>query len=67
LNVEQTHTQQRIDLADSSMPPIDQNTMRFYNRIAVDDGFDGLGLGEEAERLNGTGPTSAWCLWATTG
>lgn len=38
-------------LEDSSMPPIDQNTMRFYNRIAVDDGFDGMGLGDEAERL----------------
>ncbi len=38
-------------LADSSIPPIDQNTMRFYNRIAIDDGFDGMGLGEEAERL----------------
>ncbi len=38
-------------LADSSMPPIDQNTMRFYNRVAIDDGFDGMGLGNEAERL----------------
>lgn len=38
-------------LADSSMPPIDQNTMRFYNRIAIDDGFDGMGLDGEAERL----------------
>lgn len=38
-------------LRDSSMPPIDQNTMRFHNRIAVDDGFDGMGLGDEAERL----------------
>lgn len=40
-------------LADSSMPPIDQNTMRFYGKIAVDDGFDGMGLGDEAERLAG--------------
>ncbi len=39
-------------LKDSSMPPIDQNTMRFYNRIAVDDGFDGMGMGDEAERLS---------------
>ncbi len=36
-----------------SMPPIDQNTARFYGRIAVDDGFDGMGLGDEAERLPG--------------
>jgi ribulose-5-phosphate 4-epimerase/fuculose-1-phosphate aldolase len=37
-------------LKDTSIPPIDQNTMRFYNRVAVDNGFDGMGLGEEAER-----------------
>ncbi len=41
-------------LKDRSMPPIDQNTMRFYNRIAYDDGFDGMGLGDEAERLSTT-------------
>lgn len=34
------------------MPPIDQNTMRFYNRISFDMGFDGMGLGDEAERLS---------------
>ncbi len=33
------------------MPPIDQNTMRFFNRIAVDFGYNGMGLGDEAERL----------------
>ena len=38
-------------LADSSMPPIDQNTMRFYGRIAIDHGYDGMGLGDEAERV----------------
>ncbi len=38
-------------LKDPVMPPIDQNTMRFYNRFAVDAGFDGMGLGDEAERL----------------
>ncbi|WP_374368332.1 class II aldolase and adducin N-terminal domain-containing protein [Dongia sp.] len=39
-------------LKDPSMPPIDQNTMRFYNRIAFDLGFDGMGLGDEGERLS---------------
>lgn len=39
-------------LKDPAMPPIDQNTMRFYNRIAYDRGFDGMGLGSEAERLS---------------
>ncbi len=40
-------------LKDPAMPPIDQNTMRFYNRVAVDTGFDGMGLGDEAVRLAG--------------
>jgi len=40
-------------LEDSTLPPIDQNTMRFFNRVAVDNGFDGMGLGDEAERLAG--------------
>ncbi len=38
-------------LKDSTMPPIDQNTMHFYEQIAYDDGYDGMGLGDEAERL----------------
>jgi len=33
------------------LPPIDQNTMRFFNRVSIDDGFGGMGLGDEAERL----------------
>lgn len=41
-------------LKDTSIPPIDQTTMRFYNRVAVDNGFDGMGLDEEAERLSTT-------------
>lgn len=38
----------RIQLAclkDSRLPPIEQNSMRFFERMAIDDGF-----GEEAER-----------------
>jgi len=38
-------------LASPELPPIDQNTMRFFNRYAVDLDFDGMGLGDEAERL----------------
>ncbi|MEQ8604343.1 MAG: class II aldolase/adducin family protein [Marivibrio sp.] len=41
-------------LKDSSIPPIDQNTMRFYERVAIDEDFDGMGLGDEAERLSTT-------------
>ncbi|MFO1169949.1 MAG: class II aldolase and adducin N-terminal domain-containing protein [Hyphomicrobiaceae bacterium] len=39
-------------LADSTLPPIDQNTMRFYGRMIVDEQFDGMGLGDEAERVS---------------
>ena len=38
-------------LDDPTILPIDQVTMRFFNRVAVDSGFDGMGLGEEGERL----------------
>ena len=38
-------------LQDKTIYPIDQNPMRFYQRVAVDTGFDGMGLGDEAERL----------------
>jgi len=40
-------------LKDPRILPIDQNTMRFFDRVAFDDGFDGMGLGEEAERVCG--------------
>lgn len=38
-------------LADPTLPPVDQTTMRFFNRVAIDTGYDGMGLGEEGERL----------------
>lgn len=37
-------------LEDSSMPPIDQNTARYYNRIVVDAGYSGMAMGDEGER-----------------
>ncbi|SDJ94735.1 Ribulose-5-phosphate 4-epimerase/Fuculose-1-phosphate aldolase [Pseudomonas delhiensis] len=39
-------------LADSRLPPIEQNAMRFFERVAIDEGFDGMGLGDEAERVS---------------
>ncbi len=39
-------------LADSRLLPLEQNSMRFYGRVAIDEGFDGMGLGDEAERLS---------------
>lgn len=37
-------------LADSTLPPIDQNTATFFNRVAVDDHFGGLAFEAEAAR-----------------
>ena len=33
------------------LPPIDQNTMRFYNRIAIYNDFGGLGFEEESNKM----------------
>ena len=38
-------------IEDDGLPPIDQNTMRYFNRVSLDTGFDGMGLGDEAERM----------------
>jgi len=41
-------------LADSAIPPIDQNTMRFFGRVAIDEHFPGMALDDaEGERLAG--------------
>ena len=37
-------------LADSTMPPIDQNTATFFDRVVVDENFGGLAFEEEGER-----------------
>ncbi|MFN0264367.1 class II aldolase/adducin family protein [Tepidamorphus sp. 3E244] len=47
------YTTALASLKDPTMPPIDQNTMRFFNRVSNDFGYDGMGLGDEAERLAG--------------
>jgi ribulose-5-phosphate 4-epimerase/fuculose-1-phosphate aldolase len=40
-------------LEDRTMPPIENNTARFFNRVAVDDAFDGMSLSEgEGDRLS---------------
>ena len=39
-------------LEDKAMKPIDQNTMRFYEKVSIDNDYDGMGLGDEAERLS---------------
>ena len=37
-------------LADSNLPPIDQNAAMFYNRYVIDDHYGGLALEEEGNR-----------------
>ena len=39
-------------LEDKTMKPIDQNTMRFYEKVSIDHDYSGMGLGKEAERLS---------------
>ena len=38
-------------LKDPTLQPIDQNTMRFYNRVAVFSDFGGLGFEEESHKM----------------
>ena len=38
-------------LKNPELPPIDQNTMRFYKRVAVYDDFGGLGFEEESNKM----------------
>ena len=38
-------------LKNPTLEPIDQNTMRFYNRIAIYDDFGGLGFEEESNKM----------------
>ena len=37
-------------LADSTLPPIDQNTATFFNRFVIDDGYGGLAFEDEGAR-----------------
>ena len=52
LHLHPTYATVLASLADSSMYPIDQNTARFFNRVAVDEGFDGMAFEEEGERCS---------------
>jgi ribulose-5-phosphate 4-epimerase/fuculose-1-phosphate aldolase len=50
LHVHPTYSTVLATLADPTLPPIDQNTAAFWNRVALDPDYGGLALGEEAER-----------------
>ncbi len=40
-----------INIHGPVLPPIDQNTMRFYNRVALNNEFGGLGFEEESKKM----------------
>jgi len=52
LHLHPIHATALASLADPKIKPIDQNTARFYNRVAYDGGFGGMAnTAEEGERL----------------
>jgi ribulose-5-phosphate 4-epimerase/fuculose-1-phosphate aldolase len=50
MHVHSIHATVLASLADSTLPPIDQNTATFFNRTVIDDHFGGLAFEEEAMR-----------------
>lgn len=52
LHLHPTYATAIASLAHAEIPPIDQNTSRFYNRMAIDTGFGGMAnTSEEGDRL----------------
>lgn len=43
-------------LADSTMPPIDQNSAQFFRRVAIDDGYGGLATEQRASAVPACSP-----------
>jgi ribulose-5-phosphate 4-epimerase/fuculose-1-phosphate aldolase len=50
MHVHSIHATVLASLADSRLPAIDQNSAMFFDRVAIDDHYGGMALGEEAER-----------------
>lgn len=50
LHVHSVHATVLASLADSRLPPIDQNSAMFFNRHAVDDHYGGMAFEEEGAR-----------------
>ncbi|MBT3142140.1 hypothetical protein DS909_13305 [Phaeobacter gallaeciensis] len=50
MHVHSIHATVLAALADSNIPPIDQNTATFYNRYVIDEAFGGLAFESEGER-----------------
>lgn len=50
MHVHSIHATVLASLADSSLPPIDQNSATFFNRYVIDDGYGGLAFESEGAR-----------------
>lgn len=50
MHVHSMHATVLASLADSTLPPIDQNCATFYNRYVIDDQYGGLAMEDEGER-----------------
>jgi len=50
MHVHSIHATVLASLADSTLPPIDQNSAMFFERVVIDDGYGGLAFEEEGER-----------------
>lgn len=50
MHVHSIHATVLASLADSNLPPIDQNCATFFNRYVIDDGYGGLAFEGEGER-----------------
>jgi ribulose-5-phosphate 4-epimerase/fuculose-1-phosphate aldolase len=50
MHVHSIHATVLASLADSRLPPIDQNCATFFNRYVIDENYGGLAFEEEGER-----------------
>jgi ribulose-5-phosphate 4-epimerase/fuculose-1-phosphate aldolase len=52
MHVHSIHATVLASLADSRLPPIDQNTAAFFGRVVIDDNYGGLAFEDEGERCS---------------
>jgi ribulose-5-phosphate 4-epimerase/fuculose-1-phosphate aldolase len=52
MHVHSVHATVLATLADSRLPPVDQNSAMFFNRIVVDEHYGGLAFEDEGERCS---------------
>jgi len=50
MHVHSIHATVLAALADSTLPPIDQNCGTFFNRVVIDDSYGGLAFEDEGVR-----------------